>query len=153
MEVTEISLAKYTDAREISFLSKNLIEYELPTTKYTEKRVKDAIRHESKNVVVMKQGENLIGFGIMTYHDNSANLDLLAVLPAYQGAGLAQEIVVWLEKVALNAGIFNIEVQARERNQKGIKFYQKLGYKVISKVPRVYGVETQVRMAKNTGIH
>lgn len=148
MEVTEISLAKYTDARAISLLSKKLIEYELPTTKYTEKRVKDAIRHESKNVAVIKQGGKLMGFGIMTYHDDSANLDLLAVLPEYQGSGLAQEVVAWLEKVALNSGLFNIEVQARERNQKGIKFYQKLGYKVIKKVPRVYGVETQVRMAK-----
>jgi len=96
----------------------------------------------------MKQGENIIGFGIMTYHDDSANLDLLAVLPEYEGTGLAQEVVVWLEEVALNAGIFDIKVQARERNQKGIKFYKKLGYKIIKKVPRVYGVETQVRMAK-----
>ncbi|PCI46039.1 MAG: hypothetical protein COB51_08065 [Moraxellaceae bacterium] len=148
MEVTEICLAKYTDAREISLLSKTLIEYDLPTTKYTEKRVKSAISHESKNVAVMRHGGKLIGFGIMTYLDKVANLDLLAVLPEYQGAGLAQEIVAWLEKVALTAGILNIEVQARERNQKGIKFYQKLGYKIIKKVPGVYGTETQVRMAK-----
>ena len=148
MEITEISLAKYSDAKEISLLSKMLIEYELPTTKYTENRIKQAIRHDSKNVAVTKRGKAIVGFGIMTYYDKSANLDLLAVIPEYQGTGIAQEIVSWFEAVAINAGIMSIEVQARAGNIKGIKFYQKLGYKVINKVPRVYGSETQIRMAR-----
>ncbi len=151
MEVTEISLAKYSDARDISLISKKLIEYGLSTTRYSEKRVKEAIKHESKNVVISKRGDTLVGFGIMTYYENSANLDLLAVIPEYQGTGLAQELVSWLEKVALNAGIFEIEVQAREINQQGIKFYQKLGYKVIKIIPRVYDMETQVKMTKRLG--
>ena len=148
MEVTEISLAKYSDARDISLISKKLIEYGLSTTRYSEKRVKEAIKHESKNVAISKQGDTLVGFGIMTYYENSANLDLLAVIPEYQGTGLGQELVSWLEKVALNAGILKIEVQAREINQLGIKFYQKLGYKVIKIIPRVYDMETQVKMTK-----
>jgi ribosomal-protein-alanine N-acetyltransferase len=148
MEVTRIFLAKYSDAKEISLLSRKLIEFELPTTRYTEYKVKDAIRHDSKNVVVAKNGERLTGMGIMTYLDDSANLDLLAVVPEHQGTGLAKDIVSWLENVALNAGIFKIQVQARARNHKGIQFYEKLGYEIFKNVPRVYGVETQVRMAK-----
>jgi ribosomal-protein-alanine N-acetyltransferase len=151
MEVTQISLAKYSDAKEISLLSRKLIEFDLPTTRYTEYKVKDAIKHDSKNVVVAKNGEHLTGMGIMTYLNDSANLDLLAVVPEHQGTGLAQEIVSWLETVALNAGIFKIQVQARARNHKGIKFYEKLGYEIVKKVPRFYGVETQVRMAKKPG--
>lgn len=149
MEVTDISLAKLADAREISMLSKKLIEYELPSTRYTEGKVKDAIRDAAKNVVVSKLGEKIIGFGIMSYYEDCANLDLLAVIPEFQGAGLAQELVSWLEAVALTAGAFRVSVQARERNHRAIKFYQRLGYQITKKVPRVYGSETQIRLTKN----
>ena len=151
MEVTETTLARQSDAKEISRLSRKLVEYDLYNTKigYSEKRVSEAIRHESKNVIVSKQGKILAGFAIMTYHDEIANLDLLAVLPSHQGTGLAKEIVEWLETVAINAGIFTIQVQARQRNKQGIRFYEKLGYEIIDKVPRVYGVETQIRLSRN----
>lgn len=149
MEVTNLSLAKLSDARAISLLSERLIEYGLPTTRYTERKVKDAIRDEAKNVVVSKLNGQIIGFGIMSYYENSANLDLLAVVPQFQGTGLAKELVIWLEKVALIAGTFKISVQAREKNLRAIKFYQALGYQISKKVPRVYGPESQVRLAKN----
>ena len=99
-------------------------------------------------MAVTKKGEGIVGFGIMTYYDTLANLDLMAVIPEYQGTGIAQQIVSWFEAVAITAGIINIEVQARAGNKKGIKFYQKLGYKIVNKVPRVYASETQIRMAK-----
>lgn len=148
MEVIDIALARLSDARKISLLSALLIEYGLPTTRYTEQRVIKAIRSDAKNVVVARRGNTVIGFGIMTYDEEWANLDLLAVLPKYQGSGLAQEIVHWLEQVALNAGIFTIEVQARAGNLRGIRFYEKLGYHFKNSVAKVYADEAQVRLVK-----
>lgn len=148
MELTQISLASYTDAAQISRMSRDLIEYGLSGTRYTERAVRNAIYHEAKNVAVSKQGSTVRGFGIMTYHDYSANLDLLAVLPAYQGSGLADDIVAWLESVAQNAGISQIGVQARARNKRAIGFYQRQGYGVVKRTLRVYGPEAQISMVK-----
>ena len=38
---------------------------------------------------------NLIGFGIMTYGENTANLDLLAVRPNYRRRGVATRLLRW----------------------------------------------------------
>jgi ribosomal protein S18 acetylase RimI-like enzyme len=147
MEEVVISLATLADAREISLLSRELIEYGL-TWRYTEGRIKTLIAHESKNVAVAKFSGVLAGFGIMTYRENDSNLDLLAVKTVFQGKGVANELVNWLEAVALSAGIHQVYVQARETNRQGVEFYSKLGYQQFAEEQRYYGVESQIRMVK-----
>ncbi|MCZ6828192.1 MAG: GNAT family N-acetyltransferase [Gammaproteobacteria bacterium] len=147
MEEVAISLATKVDAKEISLLSRELIEYGLKW-RYTEGRIKRLINHESKNVAVARTKSLLAGFGVMTYYEDSSNLDLLAVKTEFQGKGVAQKLVVWLEAVALNAGIRKIYVQARETNKQGVEFYKKLGYKKFAEKQQVYGIESQIRMFK-----
>ena len=145
--ITAISLATAADARTISRLSSELVEYGL-RLKYTEAKILQLIRSDSVNVAVAKNDQNLQGFGIMSYAENRANLDLLAVQKPFYGKGLARQLVSWLEAVALNSGILRVSVQARESNLRGIGFYKKLGYAAFDRQPRVYGAEAQVRMLK-----
>ncbi|MEM8497451.1 MAG: GNAT family N-acetyltransferase [Pseudomonadota bacterium] len=142
-----ITLATNIDAKEIASLSRTLIEYGL-RSKYTEKKIKALIRHESTNVAVAKHNDKLIGFGIMSYGESHANLDLLATRKESQGKGVAGKIVKWLELVALNAGISHVGVQARETNTRGVNFYLNLGYKKCGLTQHVYGTESQIRMEK-----
>jgi len=143
-----ISLATIADAREISLLSRALIEYGLEWH-YTEGRIKKLIAHKSKNVAVAKTSRVLAGFGIMTYSEEHSNLDLLAVKTEFQGKGVARELVKWLEAVALVAGIRQVYVQARESNKHGVEFYSKLGYQQFAEEQRHYGIESQIKMVKN----
>jgi ribosomal protein S18 acetylase RimI-like enzyme len=147
MEKVVISLATIADAKEISLLSSNLIEYGLER-RYTEDRIKKLITHKSKNVAVAKTASVLAGFGIMTYREDHANLDLLAVKTQFQGKGIAKELVNWLEAVALSAGIQQVYVQARETNKHGVEFYSKLGYLQFAEEQHFYGKESQIRMVK-----
>ncbi len=148
-ECLKIEFASVADAAEISRLSRRHIEYNLRRV-YTPGRVRDAIRHRSKNVVVARSEQNLIGFGIMTYGENTANLDLLAVKPDFRRRGVATRLLRWLEKVAQNAGIQQIFVQVRKPNLQAIRLYQKLGYMLIDEIAGYYqGREAAVIMGKS----
>ena len=143
-----VSFATPTDVVEMSELSKKYIEYGLGWY-YTSRRLRDLLRDDAKNVVVAREGDNLMGFGIMTYAEQNANLDLLAVKSRYRRRGVGRQVVSWLEEVARTAGIVNIFVQVRKTNPGAIAFYQRCGYRIVEEVSGYYrGTETAVIMCK-----
>lgn len=146
---TTIEFASLADVDEIGELSRLYIEYDLGWD-YTPERITRLIKSDDKNVVVAREDRQLVGFGIMTYRMEHANLDLLAVKLRYRYQGIGKQLVQWLEKVALTAGIFTIHIQVREINNGAIKFYQKLGYRIAAERRGYYrGVETAVIMSKD----
>lgn len=136
-EDTTIQLATYKDALEIALLSKTEIEYGLGW-RWTEEKVKGRIRDKTTNVVVAREGGILVGFGIMQYRNDNANLDLMAVKLEYRRKGVGTKIVKWLEEVAKTAGTFKVYVQTRDQNQEAQIFYSSLGYRLLDKVPGYY---------------
>ena len=144
----KIEFATAADAAEISGLSHKYIEYNLRRV-YTPARVRGAIQNATKNVVVARQDGALLGFAIMTYCRESANLDLLAVKKSCRRRGVASQLLRWLEKVALTAGIANVFVQVRETNPGAVRFYRQMGYLVVDEVACYYqGRESAVIMCK-----
>ena len=99
---------------------------------------------------MVRKGPELLGFGIMTYQADQANLDLLAVKRSHRRIKIGTQIVQWLEKAALTAGAFNIFVQVRARNTGAIEFYKRVGFSVLDKEKAYYdGVETGIIMGKS----
>lgn len=146
---TKIEFAELADAAEIAMLSRQYIEYDLGWN-YTPGKITQLIRHPAKNVVVARDNRQLTGFGIMTYHEEEANLDLLAVRLQYRYQGIGHQIVDWLEKVALTAGLITIYVQVRETNTGAVRFYRRLGYRVVKEQRGYYqGRENAIIMAKD----
>ena len=146
---TTIEFAKVSDVIEIGDLSRKYIEHDLGW-KYTPKKLRKIIENRIKNVIVAREDNKLVGFGIMTYYEEQANLDLLAVKKTFRRRGIGKHIVIWLEEVALTAGILDIFVQVRKINDDAIKFYKKLGYEIIDEKSGYYlGQETGVIMSKN----
>lgn len=145
---THIELARPSDAVEIGVMSKNEIEYGLGW-KYMPERIAKLIGDSSRNVVVARVGRSLAGFGIMTYYEDQANLDLLAVKRSFRRMRIGTQIVKWLEKVALTAGAFNIFVEVRSRNTGAVEFYESLGFLVLDEKKGYYrGIEAGLIMAK-----
>lgn len=145
---TLIEFARFSDATEIGVMSKNEIEYGLGW-KYTPEKIGKLIGDSSRNVVVARIGFGLAGFGTMTYYEDQANLDLLAVKRSFRRMRIGTQIVRWLEKVALTAGVFNLFVQVRARNTGAIEFYESLGFLVLEEQKGYYmGLEAGVIMAK-----
>jgi ribosomal protein S18 acetylase RimI-like enzyme len=59
-------------------------------------------------------------------------------------------IVLWLEKVAITAGIALLFVQVRDRNRVAAEFYKALGFVAIDEAPGYYrGMETGLIMSKS----
>jgi [ribosomal protein S18]-alanine N-acetyltransferase len=144
-----IKSATLSDAKEISELSKDEIEIGLGWN-YTEQRIARIIQDKSKNVIAAWLENDLVGFGIMTYRQDQANLDLLAVKRDYRRKKVGTELILWLEKVAVTAGSFNVFVQLRKTNSEAFRLYEKLGFQRLDKLPGFYrGVEDGIVMAKS----
>ena len=132
----------------MSQISRDEVEYGLGWS-YTAQRISQLIKDRSKNVVIARIDHQLVGFGIMTYHNDQANLDLLAVKAGFRRRKIGTQIVLWLEKVALTTGASNIFLQVREINAGAIAFYERLGFLRLEQKPGYYqSVETGVIMAK-----
>ena len=145
---TNIEFATFSDAVEIGELSRKYIEYDLRWV-YRPSRIRELIQSTSKNAVVARREDTIAGFGIMTYREDSANLDLLAVKKQYRCRGVGRQVVQWLEEVARTAGIINIFVQVRKSNYGAIQFYEKLGFHAIEEAAGYYqGHESAVVMCK-----
>ncbi len=86
----------------------------------------------------------------MEFHQQYAHLNLLAVRPEVQGCGIGRSLVVWLEQVAVVAGIGVVYLETPTYNQQARNFYRRLAYKEIQSVPDYYqDRRTAVRLARD----
>jgi ribosomal-protein-alanine N-acetyltransferase len=143
-----IRLAGLADATAIAAMSASEIEYGLPW-RWTPPRIARAIRHASTNVAVVGPPQALVAFGIMSYADEVAHLQLFAVRAASRRRGVGSALLVWLEEVAWAAGIPTIRLEARYDSAAARAFYRSHGYRETGTVPGMYcGVADGVRLEK-----
>ena len=144
-----LRLARRADAPAIANMSRVLIEYGLQW-RWTAKRVEASIRADNVNVLVARSHDRIVGFAIMRYGDDDAHLDLLAVTPAYRRLGIGRQLLEWLEKCAVVAGIFRIALEVRATNHEAQLFYQRMGYRPLTQLPGYYqGTEAALRMGRD----
>lgn len=144
-----LRLASPADAQAIAVMSRDLIETGLGWS-WTPARVSRSIAHRDTATLVACDGPTVIAFAIMHFGDDRARLNLLAVHPRYQGAGLGRRMTLWLEESALVAGIEVIELELRRGNVGARKFYERLGYRSAGVVSRYYrGEEDALRMTRD----
>ena len=144
-----LQLARPADATTIAKLSRDLIENGLQW-RWTPKRVATSIRASDVNVLVARIHENIAGFAIMRYGDDHAHLDLLAVAPPYRRAGVGRQLLEWLEKCAVVAGIFSVALEVRAGNEGAQLFYKRMGYRPLLQLPGYYqGIEAALRMGRD----
>ena len=144
-----LQLATPADALEIARMSRDLIEQGLGWS-WTPRRVLRSVVDPQTNVVVALNVSNLLGFGIMKYHEEEAHLLLLAVHPAVVRRGVGSRLLAWLEKAAITAGVGQVYLEVRASNATARAFYRRAGYAEIQHLPGYYqGQEPAVRLAKD----
>ena len=142
-----LRLARPADLFPISRMSRELIETGLGWS-WTPARVgREILSPES--VVLVGCGEaRVVAFAIMHFGDETAHLNLLAVEPEFQLAGIGRRLVEWLEESALTAGITTVSLELRSKNYGARSFYGRLGYRETALIPGYYrGWESAIRMA------
>lgn len=144
-----LRLARSADATPIANLSRDLIEYGL-RWRWTPMRVAASIRAPDVNVLVACAREEIAGFAIMRYGEDDAHLDLLTVAPPYRRAGIGRQLLEWLEKCAVVAGIFSVALEVRAANEGAQIFYKRMGYRPLVNLPGYYqGIEAAIRMGRD----
>ncbi len=123
----EVRLATLADAADIAAMSRDYIEHGLPWG-WRHDRVAQAISDPETNVVVVGPQGALVAFGIMSYLEDDAHLQLFAVRRTSQRRGIGSAVLVWLEAVARSAGAKRIRVEARTDNSAARGFYCEHGY-------------------------
>ena len=143
-----VRLGNAADAAPIAEMSRSYIEQGLGWS-WREARVLHAVRDRATNVVVATDADDIVGFGIMQYRDETAHLALFAVRPSHRNRGLGSLLVTWLEKPARIAGVERVGVEARADNLKALAFYQRLGFQPVKTMPGYYsGIVDAVRLEK-----
>jgi len=144
-----VRFATLADAGEIAAMSRELIETGLGWT-WTQARVTRNIASTSTVTLAACEAERLVAFAIMYFGDDHAHLSLLAVRRPWQRVGIGRHLVAWLEESGLVAGIGTIRLELRASNRGARRFYERLGFQEVARVPEYYGgVETAVRMARD----
>ena len=136
--IVHVGTASPSDAGAIADLSRRLIEHGLPWT-WRPGRVARAMASADTNVAVVREHDELVGFGIMKYGDEDAHLVLFAVRAWRQRQGVGRSILAWLEACAAVAGSSCIRVEARRDNVAARSFYNELCYHEVRIRRRMYG--------------
>jgi len=144
-----IDLATAADAREIAFISRDYIEAGLGWS-WTPKRVSEAICDPETVVSLARTGDLTAGFGIMSFGETHAHLNLLAVRPAFREQGLGSCLIHWLEETARTAGTFTVSLELVATNATARHFYEGLGYQRVARIPGYYRNNTPaLRMSRD----
>jgi len=145
----EIVLATHADAALIADMSSRLVEHGLPRSWRTPRVVRHIGRRD--NVVIKTVSEStMLGFAIMSFADDAAHLNLLAVEPPYRRLSIARDMVEWLERSAVCAGTFFVSLEVRADNRDAIRFYRSLGYDETDIIAGYYsGIEDAIVFARD----
>ncbi len=145
-----LALARPLDAVPIALMSRRLVEAGLPSWSWTARRVARHIHDPESVVLVAHRGDELMGFAIMGFGEESVHLNLLAVEPRFRRNGLGCRLVRWLEESAMVAGTFEVSLEVRAGNAIGRRFYRALGYSEANLLPGYYDrVEDAVRLIRD----
>ena len=144
-----LELARHTDSALLAAMARELVENGLAPA-WGAARIGWHVRHPDSVVLTARNGFALAGFAIMRFADDTAHLNLLAVVPAHRRRGVARRLLQWLEQTSLTAGTFLIGLELRAGNEGARSFYRALGYREVGEIRGYYqGVEDAVRMARD----
>jgi [ribosomal protein S18]-alanine N-acetyltransferase len=147
-ELSTLGLARSSDARDIAEMSRDLIEQGL-TWSWTAARVQRSISANESSVVVARRERRLAAFAIMHFGEEVAHLSLLAVAPDHRRQGLGRQLMEWLTRSAVTAGVFRINLELRTLNEAARIFYERLGFEQREVVHGYYqGREAALRMSR-----
>lgn len=101
---------------------------------YTE-WIKKSLRGEiAKDVLVYRIKNKEVGFVSLGDKNGRCNIGLIATKPEYRGKKIGKKLVEAAFKKALDWGYKEMDVVTQEANRGACRFYEKMGFKLESKV-------------------
>lgn len=108
--------------------------------RFTEEQIEYLLGRSRATIFVLEKGEELIGAAYMLWrkaHQN-ARLYNLAVDPAHQGGGYGRKLLRECELESARRDCAEINLEVRQDNEGGIRFYERHGYIVTRSISDYY---------------
>ncbi len=103
----------------------------------------------NKTVIVAYTGDLPVGCGCFrVFDDVSAEIKRMFVKPEYRGTGIAEKILLELEKWASELGFSVTVLETAIKQPEAIRFYTRLGYKRIENYGQYAGNQNSICMSK-----
>jgi len=99
----------------------------------------DLYNYWPEGFIIAEEGGQIIGFifGIMMSRTESRIL-MLAVDPRYRGKGYGGTLYREMQRQCAVKGMRVIELEVRVSNQVAIRFYEKMGFQLVGRIPKYY---------------
>ena len=96
------------------------------------------IAHPTRGYVVVERDGEIIGYaGVMSVAE-TADVQTIAVLPAYEGRGYGRAMLDFLHAEAVARGAEQVLLEVRADNQRAQELYRRFGYVHIHTRPAYY---------------
>lgn len=70
--------------------------------------------------------------------NNVGHIGSIAVLPDFQRKGIAKKLVNFLINHFKEKGVKKVTAHVRIKNQRGLAFYKKMGFKIVKTIEKLY---------------
>jgi len=77
---------------------------------------------------VMEQGEQLVGYGVLSAGGGEAHILNIAIAPLFQGQGLGRSLMRFLLDTARHHGADTVFLEVRPSNRTALRLYDSLGF-------------------------
>lgn len=132
--------ATYSDLEEITSLDR-----EANLTYWNIGQYQEALASKSQKVLVLERDGIIVALLVLLVVLDQVDILQLAVLPAYQGRGLAREFLSSkLNNLIQNHGVQKIILEVRVDNQRAINLYLSLGFKNVGLRHNYYTIKDKV---------
>lgn len=106
----------------------------------------DALEDQCFHVMATTDSNEVIGVARLQYNnDSEAQIRYMAVAKALERKGIGRELMIAMERHAINLNYKEVILDAREL---AVGFYEKLGYTVVEKSYLLFGEIQHYRMKK-----
>ena len=95
---------------------------------------------------ILTENETIIGYLVWTMKPDHLYLQNICFLPDHQGKGLGKSTMAYIEKLASDRS-FPVKLSTFRTNDRVLKFYQDLGYKITEKVETGYRLSNEHKQA------
>ncbi len=142
IDAFELLATWYNDPRFKYYIGVNFDEKPMPDK--TPRELREAFEHmegqkETYLICVENQPVGEVGLDINPNHvikkePRTGWLSIIIGEASYQGAGVAQEAIRFIEQRAVELGIKRMELGVFESNKRAIHFYEKMGYTAFHRI-------------------
>ena len=107
--------------------------------KYSRNMIADAFDDESYIILVASIDDDIIGYIMVSYVVDEAELQKICVSHNNQRSGVGYQLLCNMQNLLGNRGIKTLYLEVRKDNTKAINFYEKNGFEIVSIREKYYG--------------